>query len=193
VAKNLSGDEIEQYQETDQEHGILFKEWEFSLELMLPSHNEDCDHTDIPIPFGEPCDCEYDEEKWLMRLWHYGEKECPVKHLMNHKVITARSDGSEKAIVAWIDGQKEEWKNCVCGKEVARGGLCKDCFIHAYERTEEEGGDCCVCHENNGRWVKLECGHILHKHCWSKIVGSKCPLCRRQNNNQKARFDPYDV
>ena len=193
TVKNLKQEELEQHNETDQERGILVNDWEFSLELMLPCHHEDCDHTDIPIPYGDRCDCEYEDEKWAMRLWYAGERDCPTKNLIANKIISARHDNSEKAIVGWINWLKEEWKTCVCGKEVARGDHCRDCFIHAYERTEEEGGDCCVCHENNGRWAKLSCGHVLHIHCWKKVVGNKCPLCRSGINHVKVRYDPYDV
>jgi len=189
MVKKLDQEGLNQYQEEDQENMIGVKRWQFSLELYLPRHNN-CECDDVAIPLGEGCDCEYEGEKWAVNLYHR-DTGCSGKSFMDRKIISARHDGAEKAIVDWINGLKEEWKLCVCGDKVARGDQCRDCFIHAYERTEEEGGDCCVCHENNARWLKLECGHVLHTHCWEKIVGNKCPLCR--NPSAKYTVNPYDV
>lgn len=70
---------------------------------------------------------------------------------------------------------------------------CQDCYIYSYTRTEEEGGDCCVCMQNGGRWVKLGCNHILHKVCWNKIIKykckDKCPMCRV--NTEVSEYYPY--
>jgi hypothetical protein len=76
--------------------------------------------------------------------------------------------------------------------------LCEYCYIHQYERTEEEGGDCCICHENNGVWVKLTtCNHILHLHCCNKMDLSngkpRCPLCRQVFDFMDKKCNPYDV
>lgn len=186
----LDQEGLNNFQEEDNTSSICYKEWQFEIELVLPQHHDECECDDVAIPLGERCDCEYDYEKWAMRLYHR-DTGCSNKNHMAGTVISARHSLGEKAIESWINWLKEEWKTCVCGKEVVRGDHCRDCFIHAYERTEEEGGDCCVCHENNGRWAKLECGHVLHTHCWEKVVGHKCPLCR--NPSGKTTRDPYDV
>ena len=70
---------------------------------------------------------------------------------------------------------------------------CEDCYIYSYIRKEEEGGDCCVCMQNDGVWVKLECNHIIHKSCWNKILKGRCmnlcPLCRA--NTRVGDYWPY--
>lgn len=71
---------------------------------------------------------------------------------------------------------------CKCGdlcayKNGKRYDSCSNCYIHSYVRSE----DCCVCLEDGNCWVQLACKHIIHTHCWSKIVKqgpSNCPLCR---------------
>ena len=82
---------------------------------------------------------------------------------------------------------------CPCYKSLTyKDGFCKECYIRVYTRTEEEGGDCSICMQNEGRWIQLnECKHIFHSWCINKLIDKKCPLCR--NNNIKCTYDPYDV
>ena len=79
-----------------------------------------------------------------------------------------------------------EYRFCKCGDLCLKANgktydTCDNCFINSYKRTDEEGGDCCVCLQNDGCWTKLKCNHILHIHCWNKICRnrSECPLCRQ--------------
>jgi hypothetical protein len=47
--------------------------------------------------------------------------------------------------------------------------------------------------ENEGRWIKTECGHFFHTHCFKTLKGApwekKCPLCR---SNTAYKYDPFD-
>ena len=66
---------------------------------------------------------------------------------------------------------------------------CKDCefflaekddlcrFCYPWVTTGQE--NCCICLENPLKvWIKLPCGHELHKNCFDKMDKKKCPLCR---------------
>ena len=86
----------------------------------------------------------------------------------------------------------KEYTLCICETEVAAiDGLCKQCYIFQYERTEEEGGDCCICLTNIGSWVKLPCEHYIHLQCCFKMDVKKCPLCRTDFND--IIINPYDL
>jgi len=84
---------------------------------------------------------------------------------------------------------KFEHEFCPCGRPVFENDMgkdmCEDCFLYDYEHEE----DCCICLENGRRWMKLNCGHVLHKHCWIKTKDMRCPLCRTKN--ETACYAPY--
>ncbi len=122
------------------------------------------------------------------------------------------SDGkapSLESVIAVVDSW-EDFRLCQCGEvtEDPDRMWCRDCFVYRYTRTEDEGGDCCVCHENEGRWVELPCGHQVHQHCYFSIkreerngcpIGDmykdhtrKCPLCRRLTTNSDVVINPFD-
>jgi hypothetical protein len=70
-----------------------------------------------------------------------------------------------------------EFKQCTsCNHYKAKkDGFCDDCY--PWITTQEE--DCCICLDNSPKvWIKLPCNHIMHKFCYSKVEGQKCPLCR---------------
>ena len=82
---------------------------------------------------------------------------------------------------------------CKCGdlcayKNGKRYDMCSNCYIHSYVRSE----DCCICLENGGCWVQLRCNHIIHIHCWNKILkqGPLCPLCRSVTSVEN--MNPYN-
>jgi hypothetical protein len=82
---------------------------------------------------------------------------------------------------------------CICNGIVFKDKLCKNCYPHAYTRSEEEGGDCSICYENSGRWCQfVECKHQFHYGCIIKSAGhpKKCPLCR---NAGDYKLDPFDL
>lgn len=66
----------------------------------------------------------------------------------------------------------------ICHNSIAKeehDNKCDICYIYSYKREE----NCCVCLENERRWIKLlPCNHILHMRCWFRIKNNKCPLCR---------------
>ena len=83
---------------------------------------------------------------------------------------------------------------CMCGRDISiMDGLCKLCYIFQYTRSEEEGGDCCICLSNKGAWVKLPCEHCIHSQCYYGMVVNKCPLCRADFNRCDIIINPYDV
>jgi hypothetical protein len=192
-AKALDKEGLQCWGERDHERSVRCGDWSFGLELLPPQHDESCELVDEGyIPFGGTCEhCKENEEKWWMGLYLNSNG---ARRLIERKTISARGEQTEDrylSALAWVVGLPKEWKICLCGGEKAiRGDFCRTCYLHSYKRTEEEGGDCCVCHENNGRWVKLECGHILHSYCWGKVVGKNCPLCRKASHSQS--LDPYD-
>ena len=66
---------------------------------------------------------------------------------------------------------------------------CESCFVYWYKRTDDR---CSVCLEDEGVWVKLSCGHILHQHCWTRIKGFQCPVCRTVTDNKENIYKyPY--
>ena len=79
-----------------------------------------------------------------------------------------------------------------CTKFVFNDNLCKDDYMFD---CKNEDDDCCICKENDGKWVKLGCGHILHSACfWSMVVKRKtlrdnCPLCRQEVNYDNINRD----
>jgi hypothetical protein len=73
----------------------------------------------------------------------------------------------------------KKYSMCECEEYLSElDGYCADCY--PYVITQED--NCCVCYENEGIWIKLSCDHILHKICWKKTIGTKCPLCRKQES-----------
>jgi hypothetical protein len=84
---------------------------------------------------------------------------------------------------------------CKCGREAGYEGKtditkdkCLECFMYSSKRTDNDV--CPVCLEDEGVWYKLNCGHILHKHCFWKVqkVSTRCirhalepcPVCRQK-------------
>jgi hypothetical protein len=59
---------------------------------------------------------------------------------------------------------------------------CETCYLYWFKRTDDR---CAVCLEDEGVWVKLSCGHILHQHCWGDIEGMACPVCRSMTDSKK--------
>lgn len=86
---------------------------------------------------------------------------------------------------------------CQCG-EVAEYGndkdkeenWCEDCFVWRQEHPNGGTEVCAICHEGEGKYMKTDCGHYFHSHCFDKVeyktvdVGRRklCPLCRHVIN-----------
>jgi hypothetical protein len=155
-------------------------------------HSEDCE--------------EYDEDS---DNYITGEcKECGSEDIQYRCII--HYDDNYITTVKWnktttlshlmemlLDLSGEKYQVCKCGntgKLLQYDGMCKTCFIWSYTRTEEEGGDCSICYENNGRWVELKtCKHQFHYGCIKKYNNKKCPLCRHEYiTHCDFTMDPYD-
>lgn len=163
------------------------------LERDVTFHEEHCAVADCPEESG--CECDL-----------HCATEFKIKYNDNtlyFKTISIRKGEDQKEhLNIPIEQLKEiisamtDFKMCQCGEKATKDIWCKLCYLYRYIRTEEEGGDCSICMENEGRWLKTECGHIFHAHCFNKIPGNsstwrrKCPLCRAITN--LARFNPYD-
>ena len=183
---------------------IFNKKWMFQIGYSLGFHGNECEEEDLL--YGETCDnCEY--EKMDIDIGIYSVPpiyEIGSQVLLEETSIPADEITKEKVIewLDWVEKNKNAWKFCMCGEVATMNTACDKCYIHGYVRTEEEGGDCCVCHENGGRWLKQECGHILHYYCYVKIPAMpnaegktvrKCPLCRKETSFNRTIDDCYDV
>lgn len=154
-----------------------------AYDVYIPYHDDDCEFSG-ETGFADECDCE--NVRTYTASLHYKRTELSAYEFM-------QQDAKSK-LFDWINSIADSYQVCNCGCElVKRDGLCTMCYILSYERSEEEGGACCVCLENNGRWVKLNCNHIMHKTCYRNLVKSECPLCRHPHHLCKVIDDPYLV
>jgi hypothetical protein len=179
---------------------IFNRKWKIELAYSLPYHEDGCENeNEERLHYGDTCDkCEIDEMVFVINLRYNHEGSFGYSStLLEHKRFSF--DHVEKEmLLRWLGGveKKNKWTFCRCGQLATMNEACESCYIHSYVRSEEEGGDCCICHENDGRWVKLQCGHILHRHCFLKIGRGdlqKCPLCRQQSSLIHSKQDCYDV
>jgi hypothetical protein len=164
----------------DHEQGFMYNEkFNVKFDYDLQRHSEDCEEYDEDsdnIVVGEckecgseyiryDCDIYYGKFRFKTVSW---SKTTPLGELM------------EKL----LDLSGEKYQVCKCGnvgKFLQYDGMCKTCLIWSYKRTEEEGGDCSICYENDGRWIELKiCKHQFHYGCIKKNNNNKCPLCRRE-------------
>ena len=91
----------------------------------------------------------------------------------------------------WIDKLIKTYQFCSCSANTlaVKDGYCEQCYPLVMEQEDV----CCICLHNEGVWVKLECGHTLHKGCFRNIGDyrtanrnsdgqcvKKCPLCRKE-------------
>jgi hypothetical protein len=88
----------------------------------------------------------------------------------------------------WADSLIKSYVICGCQHRVAEiKGFCKQCYVMTTKQEEA----CCCCYENEGVWIELECKHLIHYDCWTRIdfikpkdgkntYTKKCPLCRSE-------------
>jgi hypothetical protein len=181
------------------DHHYFGKKWKIDLDFTLPHHEYGCDDEDRQLVYGDTCDkCSYDEMVFIVSLL-YTDSGMHHWATMERKSFPIDTVSKEMLLtwLSWVEENKNKWTFCRCGGIAMMNGACDICYIHGYVRSEEEGGDCCVCHENDGRWVKQQCGHILHTRCFIKIkeegTKRKCPLCRASSDFTTAHGDCYDV
>lgn len=92
----------------------------------------------------------------------------------------------EKTIYDWLKTSVFKkiiiCKHCEKCRAVDGEDLCEECFIFWYKHDDM----CPWCHDDEGVFIKLECGHIYHKKCWDiyyfqeiKSRKVKCMICRK--------------
>jgi hypothetical protein len=193
----------------DTPYFIRVSNWTLKLDYYMGFHQDDCEKDkNEDISFNQKCDeCDYQKVRiGIIVYYEYNPKknDLRIDSLLLDADIAIKENMYE--FLNKIEGK--QWTICPCNSIAKKDGFCEECYIHSYERTEEEGGNCAICYENNGRWIKLECGHIFHTYCIRNVVttssnGSsngwikKCPLCRREwdicCDNPKTIYDCYDV
>lgn len=110
--------------------------------------------------------------KSCMYLTYMNPAKCLVNIFDIKSEVLGNKNESESVFDLLSQIQKLEGKIysfCPCGEVQIKDGRCKNCYIHEYTRTEEEGGNCAICLENGGRWIKLSCNHIFHMKCFHKF------------------------
>lgn len=64
---------------------------------------------------------------------------------------------------------------------------CGCCLPHNHICIENKlDNDCAICLEklkNGKKNIVLECGHVLHKMCFNKLIANKCPICNKSTLN----------
>lgn len=174
----------EEYMKTFYE--LTIGKFKFKLDYSF-QYNHVCYKEDVLLlAEKEDCDCDKDVG-YIIGLDYEGRN-------LFYKRINETTLENALKIVGYI---KASYQICQCGNAATKEGWCNTCYIRRHTRTEAEGGDCSVCYENEGRWVRLECKHELHLHCHDKIepdvshgCGRKCPLCRRVS--ARPNIDCYD-
>lgn len=176
-------------------HVFRVKDWKLKISVLTPDHAENCSHADDGnhLSYGELCD----ECEPSLHLLHFS-----ISH--KKKTIAMMNWGltvTQEVITTWIHSLATEWGVCRCGEFLRlypspQNDTCEHCYIHSYHRSEDEGGNCCICHENDDRWVRFKCGHETHLHCYSIMTdhgqkNMRCPLCREAISGNV--LDPYDV
>lgn len=139
-------------------------------------------------------------------VYDYADYGFPTQVISTHLkfIIVASSEYLLGTIVLWkrdenisleqIESNIQSYigttvKICICGEQVTSPKMdrCEECFVFGIEREEP----CCICLENDYRWIKLLCncknGRIIHRHCYfqlsvnpdSSIRKRRCPCCRK--------------
>ncbi|NBX50459.1 hypothetical protein EBT25_11070 [bacterium] len=171
------------------------KDWKLKITVLTAEHQENCPHADNGdhLSYQEPCaECEPTPHLLHFSISH--KKKCIA---MVNWALTV----TQETVTTWIHSLPTEWKMCRCGEILRlypspKNDTCERCYIHSYHRSEEQGGNCCICHENDDRWVRFTCGHEIHWHCYGIMTdwgqkNMRCPLCREAISNNVV--DPYDV
>ena len=160
----------------------------------ITPHKDDCDHFPFAFEFEDDCGCS-NVRNILFQI--------NIKYKGNHVLCFPMKEMSLEDMLAKIKNDfPKSVLICQCGDKAEEEGRgkCRRCFIHSYTRTEEEGGDCSICLENDGVWIKTKCGHIFHQHCLqkAKAVASLCPICRANIDyhicyHHSHGINPYNV
>ena len=178
----------------DDDQGFRYNEkFKVKFHYDLQRHSEDCEEydedSDHNIVVGECKECGSEYIRYDCNIY-YGDNF--VETVSWSKTTTLEE---LMAKIQLLSGEK--YYECKCGnirKLLQYDGMCKTCYIWSYTRTEEEGGDCAICYENNGRWIELTtCKHQFHYGCIKTYNNKKCPLCRHEYiTHCDFKMDPYD-
>lgn len=157
------------------------KKYDVSITPWIESHDDNCDYSGATQK-DQPCDCNKDRHN-TFQIYYGKEKTVIFSYHCE--------DESDAELISKLN-TFDSFILCNCGSkvQVQSRGWCNTCYINRVTRTEEEGGDCCICMENEGRWIKTDCGHYMHNSCYFKIENKciteghtsrwcrSCPLCR---------------
>ena len=157
---------------------LVIGKYMVTYNVYIPYHNDECEEIDETTEQDE-CDCDNGRQFTAAILYKNIEL---TKYEFGEKTDKAQ-------LFEWLDKIQTVYELCRCGELVRKDGWCSTCYIYRCERTEEEGGVCCVCLENEGRWIKLGCNHALHKSCYENLMKPACPLCRHEHSGFDN--DPY--
>jgi len=171
----------------------------------IKSHDPDCNL----YPYGNNND---DDD------YDYDECKCKRKNtgdIYFHLHIIYKADENSQAILVYSHSVLVDALNshssfedlcseipsifniCNCGSVTdVNTKMCNECYINSYTRTEEEGGRCSICYENEGVWCKTKCPikpHFFHKHCLDKAreTNENCPLCRHRI--VEVELNPFNI
>ena len=189
-AKECVGNAGDEERATDYRVG----DWKMEVCTQAAYHADDCPNEEDDLSYGSKCDvCDSTPHSLTITLYH---KRKPIAcEIMEVSTITFEN------VSTWIQALPTAWELCRCQTVLRdspspKHGTCKQCYIRGYIRSEEEGGNCCICQENDDRWVKFKCGHAIHWHCYLLMTdhgmkNMRCPLCREAISGNVV--DPYDV
>ena len=164
---------------------------ELRISASVWTHEDDC----VGFPFALDTGCDCPKVRFI-------SSQINIKYKGNHIVCFPFKENTLKKMVKQI---KKEFPLsmtvCHCGEKADEATLkCRRCFIQSYTRTEDEGGNCSICLENDGVWIKTKCGHIFHQQCLikAKAVNPVCPMCRGSIEYQigyhhSHGMNPYNV
>lgn len=178
-------------EESGREASVHVGDFEIRLGGGPGAHSDYCQEDGF-LAYGETCShCNHTDAYIHVTVGHKVRGSLRNVYLKHSNIDV--QDVTKDTLYGWVETLREEWSICLCGSVATIHGKCKTCYMHGYERTEEQGGNCCVCHENDGRWIRYLCGHEIHLHCHQHLEKKKCPLCRVVVENSASRIDPYDV
>lgn len=149
-----------------------FKNIEILLNPEYPEEDGDT-HIEIYITF-KLCFCDKSVCNCEVEKINFG---CVVDSYQCH---TKDYEYAIKELEKLIGSQYIKCKDlyCQCLKS-SFSEYCNSCYIYFTEIEDK----CPICLTNQGRFIKPECGHIIHFHCYHFMPGNKCPLCREIINN----------
>jgi hypothetical protein len=183
-----------------------------TISVMLGYCEEGCDNWKDAIAFPKKCEtCKSTTQEIIISLSYHKKNEKKTNLYSTRIYLECITPDMFRNIIKALP---PAYHLCSCEQKVCdstdpespKSKWCATCFVYRYTRTEEQGGDCCICYENEGRWTRFSCGHEIHHHCYMKLsidpekiriseyatsACKRCPLCR--DPIKKGITDCYDV